>query len=212
MTTSGTKHEVRRSRPYAWPYNGDLRPENTALIIIDRQTDFCGKGGYVDTMGYDLSLTRAPIEPIRARARRRCARQVAQSSTPARGTAPTSSDLPANKLWRSQRIGAGIGDNGPCGRDPRARRAGLGHHPECRAAARRADHRQAGQGLVLRHRPRPDAAARAASPTSCSPASRPTSACTPPCARPTTAATSASCCRTAPAPPTTATTRPRSRW
>ena len=51
--------------PYPWPYNGDLRPQNTVLIIIDMQTDFCGVGGYVDKMGYDLSLTRAPIEPIK---------------------------------------------------------------------------------------------------------------------------------------------------
>ena len=54
------------AEPYRWPYDGDLRPANTALVIIDMQTDFCGPGGYVDRMSYDLSLTRAPIEPIRA--------------------------------------------------------------------------------------------------------------------------------------------------
>ena len=53
------------AEPYPWPFDGDLRPANTALVVIDMQTDFCGPGGYVDAMGYDLSLTRAPIGPIR---------------------------------------------------------------------------------------------------------------------------------------------------
>ena len=52
------------SEPYPWPFDGNLAPHNTALLIIDMQFDFCGVGGYVDAMGYDLALTRAPIAPI----------------------------------------------------------------------------------------------------------------------------------------------------
>jgi nicotinamidase-related amidase len=63
-TIANTTERHVAAEPYAWPYNGALRPDNTALIVIDMQTDFCGKGGYVDVMGYDLSLVQAPIEPI----------------------------------------------------------------------------------------------------------------------------------------------------
>lgn len=30
---------------YPWPYNGNLAPKNTCLIVIDMQVDFCSKGG-----------------------------------------------------------------------------------------------------------------------------------------------------------------------
>jgi len=101
--------------PYPWPYNGDLRPDNTVVLVIDMQTDFCGPGGYVDKMGYDLALTRAPIEPIRKLLAAMRARQFHIIHT-REGHRPDLSDLPENKRWRSRRIGAGIGDAGPCGR------------------------------------------------------------------------------------------------
>jgi biuret amidohydrolase len=118
MTTTPTKRLVA-AEPYLWPWNGDLRPENTALIVIDMQTDFCGEGGYIAQLGYDISLTRQCIEPIQKLLSRMRGRGFHIMHT-REGHRPDLSDLPPNKRWRSRQtvgnLGMGIGDLGPKGR------------------------------------------------------------------------------------------------
>jgi nicotinamidase-related amidase len=112
-----TDHDAARvdANPYPWPFDGALAAAHTALILIDWQVDFCGPGGYVDRMGYDLNLTRAGLGPTAAvlAAVRAWGGHVVHTRE---GHRPDLSDCPANKLWRSKRIGAGIGDPGPTGR------------------------------------------------------------------------------------------------
>jgi len=144
------------AEPYPWPYDGALRADNTALLVVDMQTDFCGVGRIPRLHGWGHQLTRVAIEPIR-RVLPRCGSRFLVVHTreghrprPCRTCRRTNAGEPGN--------GRGIGDPGPCGRFPCPRGAGLGYHRGIGAAARRADHRQARQGGFLRHRSRSDPA------------------------------------------------------
>ncbi|BCY06141.1 cysteine hydrolase family protein [Actinoplanes sp. L3-i22] len=104
-----------QANPYPWPYDGTVPVSRTALLCIDWQTDFCGPGGYVDAMGYDIELTRAGL-PATAKLLQHV-RDLGMLVIHTReGHDPDLSDLPANKRWRSARIGAEIGSPGPSGR------------------------------------------------------------------------------------------------
>jgi biuret amidohydrolase len=105
-----------KADPYEWPFDGAVEPRRVALIVIDMQVDFCGKGGYVESMGYDIGLTRAAILPIKrtlAVARKVPGLLIIHTRE---GHRPELVDLPANKSWRSRRVCPGIGEPGPQGR------------------------------------------------------------------------------------------------
>jgi biuret amidohydrolase len=111
----GTGYGPVRAEPYDWPYDAAFHPSRTALLCIDWQVDFCGPGGYVDAMGYDLALTRAGLKPT-ARVLTAMRERDFTILHTREGHRPDLSDCPPNKVWRSRRVGAGIGERGPCGR------------------------------------------------------------------------------------------------
>ena len=109
-------------------------PEARGLIVVD--VEMPGMNGFellarlswqppvIFTTAYDEYALRAfevnaldyllkPIEPALLARARALGLHVIHTRE---GHRPDLSDLPANKRWRSQRIGAGIGDAGPCGR------------------------------------------------------------------------------------------------
>ena len=104
-----------KARIQAEPFEIPFDTATTALVIIDMQRDFVLPGGFGEKLGNDTSLLLAAVDPTRRVLER--ARQIGMFVIHTReGHSPDLSDLPANKRWRSARIGAEIGGAGPCGR------------------------------------------------------------------------------------------------
>lgn len=102
------KVEVEDSPNFGQTAYVELDSGRTAFISIDMQTDFCGKKGYVDVMGYDLTLTAAPIKPIKNVLETIRGTDIKVIHT-REGHSPDLSDAPFNKILRSKIIGNGIG-------------------------------------------------------------------------------------------------------
>ncbi|MGF7158395.1 nicotinamidase-related amidase [Rhodoligotrophos appendicifer] len=101
--------------PHAFPLKGDLRPETTAVVVIDMQHDFVSPGGYMHALGVSLAGLRAPIEPIRnvLTAARSWGCRVIHTRE---GYAQDLSDLQPWKIGGAPNDAVSIGDAGPHGR------------------------------------------------------------------------------------------------
>lgn len=86
----------------------EMDSARTAFVAIDMQTDFCGQRGYVDVMGYDLSLTARCIAPIKSVFDEVRGTDIKVIHT-REGHEPDLSDAPFNKVLRSKIIGEGVG-------------------------------------------------------------------------------------------------------
>src|SRR6202162_712848 len=106
--------DMTRKSMAAEPYELELDPATTALLIIDMQRDFVMPGGFGEALGNDVKQLQAPIAPTKAILEG--ARQADLLVIHTReGHRPDLSDCPPAKLARGKGK-TRIGDPGPMGR------------------------------------------------------------------------------------------------
>jgi nicotinamidase-related amidase len=92
------------ARPFDFPYDGRLRPEHTALVLIDLQQDFLSPDGYFARMGYDPSPLRA-ILPVVARVMTAARAAGIRIVHTRQGYRADMADMTPYEKWRRQRSG-----------------------------------------------------------------------------------------------------------
>jgi len=92
------------ARPFDYPYDGNLDPTVTALLVIDLQVDFLSSDGYFARKGYDPSSLRAIIPNVNAVIA--AARDAGCTIVYTRqGYRADLADMTPYELWRRQRAG-----------------------------------------------------------------------------------------------------------
>jgi nicotinamidase-related amidase len=83
----------------------------TAIVVIDMQNDFCARNGWVDHLGADYTLDRAPIAPLQ-----RLLPVLRGAAVPVIwvnwGNRPDLANMPPNQihLYKPHGVGIGLGD------------------------------------------------------------------------------------------------------
>lgn len=98
----------------AEPYDIDIEPARTAVVMIDMQRDFLQAGGFGESLGNDVSLLAAAVEPCRAllASARKHGMLIIHTRE---GHRPDMLDAPPAKVERGT-PSTRIGDPGPMGR------------------------------------------------------------------------------------------------
>jgi biuret amidohydrolase len=92
------------ARPFNYPYDGNLDPAVTALLVIDLQVDFLSADGYFARKGYDPAPLRAIIPNVNALIA--AARGAGCSIIHTRqGYRADRADMTPYEVWRRKRAG-----------------------------------------------------------------------------------------------------------
>src|ERR1051325_7789224 len=92
------------ARPFDYPYDGNLDPAVTALLVIDLQVDFLSPDGYLARKGYDPSPLLAIIPNVNAVIA--AARDAGCTLIHTRqGNRADRADMTPYHVWRRQRSG-----------------------------------------------------------------------------------------------------------
>jgi biuret amidohydrolase len=92
------------ARPFDYPYDGNLDPAVTALLVIDMQVDFLSSDGYFARKGYDPSSLRAIIPNVNAviAAARAAGCTIVHTR---QGYRADRADMTPYEIWRRRRAG-----------------------------------------------------------------------------------------------------------